>query len=317
MAIVLAACTLSGCSLPDEVTPVSKTGLYFDTVITITLYGRGKQSYIDNCFKMAEKYEKLLSATLPESDISRINSGAGSPVDVSPDSLTLISTSLSYADESNGAFDPTIGVISSLWDFEENRIPPSDSLISERLKYVDYRQVVLTDSTVTIPEGFSIDLGAIAKGYIADKMKEYLVSEGVESGIINLGGNILLVGSRPDGADYTLAIQKPFEEEGTPAFKLQRSDCSVVTSGTYERYFEYEGRLYHHLLDTKTGYPIENDISSITVITKKSTDADALSTMLFALGKDSALDYAASHEDVDVIIITDEGEILSTTDIVQ
>ena len=158
--------------------------------------------------------------------------------------------------------------------------------------------------------GAKLDLGAIAKGYIADKMKAYLESVGIKSGIIYLGGNVLLIGSRPNGNTYKVGIQKPFDTEGSYAFTLDKSDCSIVTSGTYERYFEYEGRLYHHILDPKTGYPVDNGLSSITVITKKSTDADALSTMLFVMGPDAALSYAESHDDVDVMMITDDGDII-------
>ena len=302
--------SLSGCAAPWDVTPVSSTGLYFDTVITITLYGHGKKQYIDECFKIADKYEKILSAKDPDSDIYKINSADGSPVTVSPECTEIIKAALSFARESDGAFDPTIGALSTLWDFKTATAPPNEDKINDALVTVGYENIHINGNDISLSGGARLDLGAIAKGFIADKMKDYLISQGIKSGIINLGGNVLLIGSHPNGSSYKVGIQKPFDDEGNFAFTLEKSDCSIVTSGIYERYFEYENRLYHHILDTKTGYPVENDISSITVITKKSTDADALSTMLFVMGRDAALSYAASHDDVDVVIITKDGSII-------
>lgn len=308
---------LSGCTLPEAATPISRSGLYFDTVITVTVYSEDDAAALDGCFSLAERYEKLFSDRIEGSDVSRINAAGGSPVTADEETITLLALALSYAELSDGAFDPTIGALSKLWDFssEEHHVPEPEA-IEAALKTVDYTGVEIDRNahTVTLknPEA-QLDLGGIAKGYIADRMKEYLCAQGVSHAIINLGGNVVTVGSKPDGTDYRIGIQYPFEAEGTAITTLSVSDRSLVSSGVYERYF-YEGDvLYHHILDTKTGYPVRNNLLSVTIYSENSVDGDALSTICFCLGLDEGMRLAESLPDIEAVFITDDEALHPTS----
>lgn len=310
---LLTACCLflSACSSSEE--PISKQGFLLDTVIQITLYDTENESLLDESFAICEKYEQLLSRTIASSDVSRINEANGKPVTVSDETIALIQKSLTYSELSDGAFDITIAPLSSLWDFKDQKAVPDSNDIEEARKLVDYHAIRIDGNSVTLtnPEA-SIDLGAIAKGYIADKIKEYLVSENVKSGLINLGGNVLTIGTKPDGSAWNIGIQKPFDEQNAAITSVHLSDESVVTSGVYERYFKQDGIIYHHILDAKTGYPYQNGLLGVTIISKESVDGDALSTTCFALGLEKGMELIRSLPDVDAIFITDDYQLHDT-----
>ena len=288
----------------------SQTGFYFDTVITITIYGKDEKTcnqLILDCFDKANYYENLFSRTKEGSDIYRINKSNGKSTVVDPSPFELISEALKYAKLSNGLVDPTIGSVSSLWDFHsDNPVVPDDDQIKEAINHVDYKKVVLDNSNYSVtledPKAM-LDLGFIAKGYIADKFKSYLKESGIESAIINLGGNVVTIGNKPDGTPFQIGIQDPFSSTGTPYTTVDASDLSIVSSGSYERYFEYNGQKYHHILDTKTGYPVNSGLAGISVISESSLQGDALSTYLFILGEENAREYAESNEDISIITI--------------
>ena len=296
--ILLAALLLSSCGLPSAGTLKSggrsgfqESGNYFDTVITVTVYKKNQEKYLDGCMKLAKKYEDLLSTTVKDSDIAKINAAKGRPVRVDPETAKLIQTGLSYARLSNGAFDITVGRLSSLWQdaIKDKKLPSQDAIQSAKAS-IGYQAVSVENNIVTVKNpDTELDLGGIAKGYIADRMKDYLEKNGVTSGIINLGGNVLTLGKKADGSSYTIGIQKPFSETGEVMAKVSVKDLSVVTSGTYERYFKKDGKIYHHILNLKTGYPEENDVESATIFSKKSVDGDALSTIAFLLGPDQGI----------------------------
>lgn len=296
---------------------ISKTGFYFDTVITITVYN-GNEKLLDNCFEICEKYENLFSSTIPDSDISKINNNSkqGIATTVSDETLELINYGLKYCQMSEGAFDITIGRLTSMWNFTDNPegILPSSQDIKNAIYSIDYKKVLIKDNDVilTNPDS-SIDTGGIAKGYIADKLKEYLTKNGVKSGIINLGGNVLLIGSKPDNSNYNIGVQRPFGNEGDSIVIINDRDISIVTSGIYERYFYKDNTVYHHILDTKTGYPIKNNLYSITVISDKSVDGDAISTCAFALGFDAGREFIESLENVEAIFIDNNENIFVTS----
>lgn len=311
------AVMLCGCQ-KSENKKISKQGFYFDTIIQITLYGTDDEQYINDCFDIADRYEKMLSNTIDDSDISRINKAAGEQaVCVSDETVSLIQKGIEYGRLSGGKFDITIGELSNLWNFPEiaensksddneadSSVIPSDEKIDEYLGHVNYNKIKIDGNNVMITdEKTQIDLGGIAKGYIADKMKEYLKSKKVTSGIINLGGNVLTIGSKSGGSDYTVGIQKPFDRSGTSIATIKIDDRSVVTSGIYERYYRVDGKIYHHILDTQTGYPVENDLYSVTIISDSSCDGDALSTTCFALGKDKAEEFIKSMDGVEAIFV--------------
>ena len=289
--------------------PVSKTGFGLDTVINITLYGNSSENeeLINKCFELINHYESLFSTTIEGSDVYVINHSKGQEVTLNPDTYELIKAAVSYAEMSGGLVDPTIGTVSTLWDFHaESPKVPSDELIKEAVTHVDYQKIVFNDSSCSVhledPEA-KIDLGFIAKGYIADKLKEMLLDNGVESAIINLGGNVLVIGSKPDRNPFKIGIQDPFGPTGSPCTSVEISDSSVVSSGSYERTFEVNGKKYHHILDTKTGYPIESDLASVSVISKSSLEGDALSTYLFILGNEKAKEFDNEHEDIELLLI--------------
>lgn len=318
LALLLASFTaisFAGCSTPRPSESLSMTGLYFDTVITIEAWGATRE-ILDHCEEMCESYEQLFSPTIETSEISQINRAGGRPVEVSEETADLIRLGVSYGDLSGGKFDITIASASELWTFQDNeeKVLPDPDALAEAVTHIDYHNVTVEGNTVILsdPEA-KIDLGGIAKGYIADRLKEYLESEGIEHALINLGGNMVAVGGRYDGADFQIGLQKPFSPDGTSIAVLSVSDQSVVSSGNYERYFEKDGTIYHHILDPETGQPIQNGLYQVTIISDRSVDGDALSTTCFALGLEKGMELIESMEGVEAVFITEDYEIHTTS----
>lgn len=309
-AAALICMSLSGCAAISK-EPMTYTDTVFDSVIALTIYDSKDQEILDECKSICHKYDAMFSATNPDSEISKINQAGGNPVEVSSETATVIKKGLYYGKLSNGAFDITVGKVSSLWNFTaENPSIPDAAAIADAVEHVDYKKVLVSGNTVTMqdPEA-AIDLGAIAKGYIADRLKEYLEKEGVRHANINLGGNVQTIGGKPDGSAFNIGIQEPFSETGIPITSVKIKDQSIVTSGTYQRYFEKDGTIYHHILDPKTGYPCQNGLSSVTIITDSSLTADALSTTCFVLGPEEGLKLVNQLDNVDAIFINNENEI--------
>ena len=294
----------TGCkSSVNNTQPIIKTDFYFDTVISITLYEPDKAYLIDECFKLCEKYENLFSKTITDSDISSINSANGQTVKIDKDSFELLTKGVYYSRLTKGNFDITIGTLSELWNFKNQTIP-TDENIKKSLKNVDYRFIDLQNNTIQISnENTMLDVGGIAKGYVADKLKEYLVEHGVKNAIIDLGGNVLLIGSKPDNSYFNIGIAKPFAENSDTIAIVRTNDKSIVTSGNYQRYFYKEDKFYHHILNPQTGYPVDNELTSVTIISDKSIDGDALSTSCFVLGIEEGLRLIESIDGIEVIFI--------------
>lgn len=316
ISIVLTFCLLllSGCTTPVSKDSISKSGIFFDTLISIKLWGTNDSSILEHCFKLCSEYENKFSRTIPESEISKINQSNGVPVEVSDETVELIKKALYYSELSNGAFDITIAPLSSLWDFKNNDgNVPAPTLIQEAKSHVNYKNVVVDGNTVQLldPKA-ALDLGGIAKGYIADRLKEYLEKEGVKHAMINLGGNVLTVGNKPDGKPFHIGIQKPFGEQNETIASIPVDDRSVVSSGVYERYFKKNGKIYHHLLDSSTGYPKESNLLSVTIISDSSADGDALSTACFILGLENGLKLINQLDNVDAVFITDNYQLHCT-----
>ncbi len=303
--------SLVSCDSKNDNKAVSKTDFYFDTVITITLY-ENKPELIDKCFDICNDYENMLSKTIEESDVSKINQANGKPVAVHSDTIELINKSLYYSKLSHGSFDITIGAVSSLWDFtSDTPVIPNNASIQSALEKVDYNNIIIKDDTVSLScDGASIDLGGIAKGFVADKLKEFLIDNGITNGIIDLGGNILLIGSKPDSSNYNIGIREPFSDTNGNIAVVRASDKSIVSSGNYERYFYDEnGRLYHHILDTSTGYPIDNSLNGVTIISDSSVDGDALSTTCYSLGLDEGLKFIENNDNVEAVFIDKDNQL--------
>lgn len=307
---ILLLLALISCSSPRKDEKLSVTGIYFDTVIQIDAWGVST-SVLDECKEICENYELLFSNKIGTSEISQINASAGSPVLVSQETIDLISLGLNYCELSGGKFDITIAPLSDLWNFTDNaeHTVPDPGAIEEARSHVDYRKVLVDKKACTVtlqdPQA-KIDLGGIAKGYIADRLKEYLKKEGVEHALINLGGNVLTLGASFDGSPFRIGIQKPFDAQNTPIDIVEIQDRSVVSSGVYQRYFEKEGSLYHHILNPVTGYPYVNQLLQATVITDSSADGDALSTCCFALGLEEGSALIESLKDVQAVFVTED-----------
>lgn len=306
-----ASLSLTGCSQNTE--RVTRTGFYLNTVVSIILYGSGQDELLDGCMELADTYEHMLSRTLKGSDIWNINHSGGMPVTVHDETRELLNIALSYAEMSEGLVDPTIGALSILWNFGNDNpgIVPTDKEIADALSHVNYKNVIIDGNQVTLkdPEA-KLDLGFIAKGYIADKMKEYLLANNVSNAIISLGGNVLTIGQRPDGTPFRVGVQEPFAKTGTSVLVLDVQDKSLVSSGNYERYFVKDDILYHHILSTLDGYPADSGLSGVTIISENSVDGDALSTLCFILGYEKGKELIGSLQNVEAVFIAEDGTVL-------
>lgn len=311
--LLLLSCFLCGCGSDKKDSPITRSGFALDTFITISIYNNEDTALLDECFAICDAYEKQLSRTIADSDIGRINAAGGQPVHVSAETIDLLQKGIDYGELSDGRFDITIAPASGLWDFTSGHPAlPNDSAIQAALPLISYRNIVLDKEaqTVTLTNaGSSIDLGGIAKGYIADRIKDYLIAKGVTSAIIDLGGNILTVGSKPDDSGFLIGIKEPFSETGDVLTGVLVRDKSVVTSGTYQRCFRIDGVLYHHILDPETGYPADTDLSSITIISDGSADGDALSTICILLGLKDGLAFIESLPNVEAVFVTKDNEL--------
>lgn len=288
----------------------TETDFYLDTVVSVTVYSEADAKVLDECLALCARYEKIFSRTDPKSELYALN--AAGKAEVSEELLSLLKTALHYCELSGGRFDITMGAISDMYGFTSGSptLPPAEE-IAEKLSHTGYEKVLIEGNTVTLSDpGAVIDLGAIAKGYIADRLAEFLREKGVESAIIDLGGNILCVGSKPDGSDFKVGIQYPYRESNLIITTASLSDMSVVTSGVYQRYFERDGVTYHHILDPNTGYSTDNGLVSVSIISERSVDCDGLSTSVFSMGLEDGMDLINSLEDVWAVFITGDMEVI-------
>ena len=303
---------LTGCTTKKTQSILSDTRFMLNTVVTISLYDSSDSSILDGAFDLCQDYEDLLSRTKEGSEIYTFNNRKNNaPITVSDDTAELIEKALYYCELSDGAFDITIAPISSLWDFQaDTPTVPDSEIIKEQVQSVNYKNLQLEGNILSSSNPKTqIDLGAIAKGFIADKIKEYLLSKGVKSAVINLGGNVLCVGEKPSNEAFQIGIQKPFETHQETVGTLAIRDLSIVSSGIYERYFKVDGKLYHHILNPRTGYPYESDLTSVTILSKKSVDGDGLSTTCFSLGLEKGMELIESLDDVYALFITSDGAL--------
>lgn len=310
----LALLFLSGCSSLSD-TPVSKTATFFDTVITIKIYDKDAEDVLNACIKKCEDYESRFSRTLEGSEIYQLNHAGGQAVELSADTVELINLGLKYCELSEGNFDITVAPLDDVWNFKDNNgTVPDAAAIAEAQSHVNYHTVVVNGNKVQLTDpAAQIDLGGVAKGYIADKLKTYLKKEGIGHAIIDLGGNVLAIGGKPGGASFNIGIQKPFAEQGVPVTTVKVKDQSVVSSGIYQRFFKADDKIYHHILDPVTGYPCENNLLGVTIVCDSSADADGLSTTCFILGKKRGMELINSISGVEAVFITDDYKLHYTS----
>ena len=311
--------------------PISISSIKLNTAVQITIYDSQDKALLDDCLALCDKYELVFSRTNEKSELYKLNhrkdtsdkdpntdrqttpypvSGTADTWHISEDLAALLSEGLDITRESDGAFDIAIAPLTSLWDFTaEDPKVPDDAAIQKALPLCSSDGVTIDGQDITLPsDDIQFDVGAIAKGYIADRMKDFLVKKGVNSAIINLGGNVLCIGSKPDGTPFKVGIQKPFADRNETEAVMDITGKSVVSSGIYERCFKQNGKLYHHILNPKTGYPYDNSLVSVTIISDQSVDGDALSTTCFALGLEDGLKFA-EKKGVQAVFITEDYEL--------
>ena len=307
LALCLILLLLTGCgdAQPNKET---KTVYAMDTVMTLTAYGGDTEAALEAARHEIVALEYRLSATEKDSDIYRLNDAGTARV--SDETAQLVQRALEASELTQGDFDPTMGWLMELWGFRSNRINqvPDQDAIQESLRNTGYEKVRLTGDLVTIPQGCKLDLGGIAKGYTAEQVLSAMAAEGVESAIISLGGNVGTLGLKPDGSEWTVAVENPDKSGDYLATLSLGAGYYAITSGAYERYFEQDGKRYHHILDPKTGYPAESGLESVTIVSQDGTLADALSTALFVKGFDGAVGYWRAHaEEFEMVLVTAEG----------
>lgn len=268
--------------------------------------------------KLINEVENAMSVKIENSEINRVNQAAGkSPVRVPDDVITVITAGKQYSSLSGGAFDISIGPLVNLWGIgSEGAAVPRDADIEHALGLIDYSLVEINGNEIFLPDAeMRLEPGGIAKGWAADVTAAYLKSVGIESALINLGGNVLAAGKKKDGTEWKIGVQNPDNARGDYLGVLTVTDKAVVSSGKYERYFIEDEKRYHHILSTKDGFPVENGIAQVTIVCPVSMTADALSTSVFSLGLTDGLALAERTEGVEAIIISEDGDIRLTSGI--
>ena len=295
--------SLSGCASGKY---TEKNIFAMDTVMNLKAYGKNTEVALTAAEAKINELDKKFRRGSVDSEIYRLNSG--DDFTPSDDTLNIVKQSVEISEYTDGAFDITVAPIMDLWGFyTKNFRVPENTEIADALKKTGFENITVNNSKINLKNGAAIDLGGIAKGYTADAVTKILKDNNIESAIISLGGNIAAIGTRPDKKPWKVAIQNP-DNSGTIGY-VSVSDKAVVTSGGYQRYFERDGKIYHHIIDSSTGFPADNTLKSVTVICDSGTTADALSTALFVMGYEKAADFYKTHGNFDMILITDDNKI--------
>ena len=311
--LIAAAVLAGGCQNAkegsEETGEVTAGFFAMDTYMTLKAYDAGKED-LQELQDETERLEKLLSVTDPDSDIYRLDQEK--EAEVSEETADILKKALEYCEKSRGSFDISVYPLVREWGFTTGDYHvPEPETIRELLSFVDYTGVEIRENSIALKDGMEIDLGGITKGYLGDQMVRILKDRGVGSAILDLGGNIVTLGTKPGNVLWKVGIRNPKGEEYLGY--LEVSDCSVVTSGGYERYFEDEdGNLWWHILDPADGYPARNGLISVTVIGENGAYCDAMSTALFVMGKEKAMEFWRENQDFEAVFVTDQNEILLT-----
>lgn len=317
LSVVAAVALVLSCS-HASVTPVTRTELTLGTTVTISVYQKINEKVLDRAFARVNEIDKTMNRVGDGSEIAKVNAQAGTgPVVVTPDVYDVVRTGIHFGELTDGAFDITVGPLVALWGIgTDDAHLPTQAEIAKVLPLVDYRLVTLNDADHSIylqKKGMQIDLGGIAKGYAADEAARILSEAGVKSAILDFGGNILVIGSKPDGDPWRVGIQTPDKPRGNYLGIVRTSNRTIVTSGPYERYFVVDGVRYHHIFDPKIGYPTQNHLISVTIESDDSMLADAMSTSAFVLGLKKGHDFVEGYKGMDAIFVTDSGSVYFTS----
>lgn len=323
MIILASTILLSSCKNDDKIDydkAVSKTEFHLDTSCTIDIRGMDEseaEDIIKETFELCDKYEKAMSRTIEGSDVYKLNnSPTNTPVEISSETLEVIKLALEIGSDTNGIFDISVGKLTSLWNITgENPYLPTQSEIDSLLPNIDYKNIEIKGNKVMLlKENMWLDLGGIAKGYIGDKLVEFMESKGVKSGILNLGGNVIAIGKKNSDSDWKIGIDAPYSHRTEIIGSLAVSDTTIVTSGTFERFFEKDGKKYHHILHPKTGFPVDTDILSVSIKAPKGKSAlcDSYSTTCLLLGKDKAMEFMSGKKGFEYCIVDINNNIIQS-----
>ena len=304
--VICLALLPAGCKSAGERVTVSIPAM--DTFMSLEIYGEK-----ETAAKVREQIESLdmhLSPTIKSSDMTRVNHRK--KLNVHEESAEAVRQALQYCKETDGALDITVYPLMKEWGFLSGSYNvPTKAKLTELLKKVDYRKVSVKNNEITLLDGAQLDMGAVAKGYAADKANAILKADNVQSAILNLGGTVSAYGTKPDGSSWKVGIANPVKGEDYVG-SVSCKDKIIATSGNYERYFDKDGKRYCHMIDPKTGYPVDNDLSSLTVISDSGVKSDCLSTALYVMGREKALAYQKAHPDIDLVLLTKNKEVIIT-----
>lgn len=308
--LLVAALMLAGCGAQTsaEESSQSREVYAMDTVMTLEAYGQNADAALDAAVAEIERLDALWSIASSDGEIAQLN--AEKQITASADTLALLTRAKEISAATDGLFSTTIAPLMEAWGFTSGdyRVP-DEAELSALLAHVDDEEIAISDSTVTIPADAKVDLGGIAKGFTSARVMEIFRENGVENGILSLGGNVQALGTKPDGSLWRVGLQDPADERALFA-TLELADKAVITSGAYERNFEQDGIVYHHIIDPRTGYPAESGLSSVTIVSDDGTLADGLSTALYIMGKEAAVEFWRSHrDDFDMVLLADDGAV--------
>lgn len=312
---VLALSLLAGCLSGCARQPVSRTFFAMDTVMTIQAWGRGAGDAVTQAIDCINTLEQELSVTRPDSQIAQANAAGGGTL--SGDALDLVSQALELCEYTGGALDITLGSVMELWGFRSgDYIVPEAEILASALAQTGWEKVQLSEDALTLPEGLKLDLGAVAKGYAAQKAADLLAQAGIDRAILTLGGNVQTLGTKADGSDWTVAVTDPEDPSAACAALSVSGTKAIVTSGGYQRYFEQDGVTYHHILDPETGCPAQGGLVSVTIVAEDGLLADALSTALFVMGLEGAVSFCLEHREFEAFLIAEDGSCCYTPGLV-
>jgi Membrane-associated lipoprotein involved in thiamine biosynthesis len=305
----------TGCN--KKVEPVEKTEYMLGTICTIKVYDGNKDEAITKAFTRIKNIEDKMSVNKEGTELDSVGDASGkSPVKVSDDTFYVLKKGKYYSEQAVGAFDITVGPLVKIWGIgtDKARVPSKEEIDTKK-SLINYKDLILDEQNKTAflkKSGMSLDLGGIAKGYAADEATRILKENGVKHGIVNLGGNVLAINDNPDGHPWKVGVQNPFEPNGDVLGTVEVTNKTVVTSGIYERYLEQNGKKYHHILNPFTGYPMDNTLASVTIITNTSIDADAMTKNIFYKGLDKGMEYVKSLKGIEAIFVTKNKEVYIT-----
>jgi len=303
----------AGCSMADTHKSIKDTQFIIGTVVTIQLFDTQDRDLLEGSFQILKDIDQKMSLSIEDSEMNQMNKEAqDSWFHLSDESYYVIQKSLEYSKLSDGAFDISLGPVIDLWQIgTDNAKVPGDDELKEALSHVDYRKIQLNPESkdIRLSKGMSLNLGGIAKGYAADQVSAYLKDKGIKKAILNLGGNIVVIGEKKAKTPFRVGLQDPFGELNDSFAVVKASNQTIVTSGTYERNFEKDGVVYHHILSSTDGYPVNNGVEGVTVVTDSSIDADALSTVLFTLGVEKGIKLCNSLANTECVYVTNNKKV--------